>query len=254
MITLVNPRPLRVLSLFDYTGNALRPFALRGATCLAVDEQHPEFYHKDAIGITYAKRNLWKKSVLTELMEWRPDLILSFPPCTDLAVSGAAHWASKRERNPLFQEEAMDLAKTAPIISDLCLEHQGVGVPWMVENPVGALSTLWRKPDLIFHPYEFGGYLPEDDEHPRYPEYYPPRDNYTKKTCLWFGRGFSTPEKRPIALNQKTYAATHLKLGGKSLRTKNIRSETPRGFSEALASHYTKLHLRNKLEGAAFAA
>ena len=254
MIKLVNPLPLRVLSLFDLTGNALRPFAERGAHCLAVDLQHAAQYSFDADGLTYIKRDLKQQTTLIELMEWGPDVILSFPPCTDLAVSGAAHFKAKRLRNPQFQIDAMKLAQTAERISDLCLECQGAFVPWMAENPVSVLSTLWRKPDFTFQPYEFGGYLPADDRHPRFPEYYPPRDNYTKKTCLWFGRGFSAPKKRPVELVQESYSKAHLKLGGKSQRTKNIRSETPRGVAEAIAKHITQEHLRGVLGNRKLAA
>ncbi|QAX92010.1 site specific DNA methylase [Shigella phage vB_SsoS_008] len=43
----------------------------------------------------------------------KPDFIMAFPPCTDLAVSGAAHFARKRERDPLFQEKAVATARIA---------------------------------------------------------------------------------------------------------------------------------------------
>ena len=69
---------------------------------------------------------------------------------------------------------------------------------WYVENPVGALSRWWRKPNHVFDPCEYGGYLSETDEHPLYPQHIPQRDAYRKKTCIWHGQGFTVPPKRPM--------------------------------------------------------
>ncbi|MCS5737504.1 hypothetical protein, partial [Herbiconiux daphne] len=105
--------------------------------------------------------------------------------------------------------------------------------PWFAENPVSRLASLWRKPDYSFHPFEFGGYLPEDDEHPDYPEIIKARDAYPKKTMLWAGNGFRFPVKKPVPV-RPGYSDQFWKLGGKSLRTKNIRSATPRSFALAV--------------------
>ena len=56
----------------------------------------------------------------------------------------------------------------------------------MLENPVGVLSSYWRKPDHTFDPCDYGGYLN------------PAGDAYTKKTCLWTGGGFIMPKKKPV--------------------------------------------------------
>jgi len=115
------------------------------------------------------------------------------------------------------------------------VESVGVacGAPWGAENPVSVLSTLWRKPNFSFHPWEFGGYLPDSDIHPMYPEYIKARDAYPKKTCIWSGNGFIEPKRIPVKVDSG-YSDQHKKLGGKSLKTKNIRSATPRGFAEAV--------------------
>ncbi|WP_276387758.1 hypothetical protein [Escherichia coli] len=80
--------------------------------------------------------------------------------------------------NMMIRDFQVKAAYNAKIVEKLANMHN---VPWMVENPVGALSTLWRKPDFIFNPCAYGGYLPEDDNHPAFPDVYPPRDAYTKK-------------------------------------------------------------------------
>lgn len=160
----------------------------------------------------------------------RVALVISFAPCTDLAVSGARHFAAKRAKDPQFQVKAASMARRA----------LWWDCPYVVENPVSVLSTLWRKPDLVCHPSDFGGYLPEDDVHPEAPDLYPPRDAYRKKTCLWAGFGFELPSPRPVPVatgNNPGWA----KLGGRSARTKHLRSLTPRGLMKAL--FHANLHL-----------
>lgn len=154
-------------------------------------------------------------------------IVLGFPPCTDLAVSGAAWFAKKLKANPSYVKEAMALVYTVQHIGKM-LECK-----WCLENPVSVISSQWRKPDFIFHPHEFGGYLPEDDVHPLYPEYINPRDAYPKKTCYWTGGGFEMPEKKPVPIDGG-YSLQHKKLGGKSDKTKRIRSASPRGIAQAI--------------------
>ena len=112
--------------------------------------RHPE-WHIQADALEVAK------------MDW--DAVLAFPPCTHLASSGAA-WFEKKRRNGQQQMGiGFFLAFTA-------LDH----VPMVaIENPVGIMSKLYRKPDQIIQPWMFG--------HPE-----------TKATCLWL-KGL--PELRP---------------------------------------------------------
>jgi hypothetical protein len=83
------------------------------------------------------------------------DLIIAFPPCTHLAVSGAAWFEAKRADGR--QQAAIDffMALAASDCEKIA-----------IENPVSIMSTVWRKPDQIIHPWQFG-------------------DSYRKRTCLW---------------------------------------------------------------------
>jgi hypothetical protein len=220
---------MRVLFLFDLTEHASAPWVAAGHLCLSVDTQHentalPRHVHA---GQRYTLNS--DVMVLPRKLSdtpWRnPDLIISFPPCTDLAVSGARHWKAKKAADPLFQITAHALARSAPILWP--------GVPYIIENPVGALSRLWRKADSYSHPFEYGGYLPHDDVHPQYPDYIAPRDAYRKLTGLWVGNGAQLPAKRPVEC-PKEWSLQQRKLGGKSLKTKNIRSASPRGLMRAI--------------------
>ncbi len=83
------------------------------------------------------------------------DLMIAFPPCTDLAVSGAA-W---------FSEKITDGRQQKSI--EFFLEFIDAGIPRIaVENPISIMSSRFRKPDQIIHPYYFG-------------------DEFSKPTCLW---------------------------------------------------------------------
>ena len=153
-------------------------------------------------------------------------MVFGFPECTDLTVAGARHWDRKRAENPSFQSDAMALCDLVRQVGD------AFGCRWGFENPVGALSSIYRKPDFSFHPCDYAGHLPEQDEHPVYPDIYPCRDRYNKNTCIWMGGGAVMPEKKRIEPISKDNPGWK-KCGGKSLRTKNIRSATPRGFAKA---------------------
>lgn len=86
-------------------------------------------------------------------IQW--DVMIAFPPCTHLAVSGAAWFEEKRKDGR--QQQGIDLFMSfvnAPI------KYKAI------ENPVGIMSSEYRPPDQIIQPYYFG-------------------DSFSKKTCLW---------------------------------------------------------------------
>ena len=224
-----------VLSLYDFTGEALKPWAEAGYKCYAFDIQHDEYtVEVFASGgeIHYLQMDLWNMDNISRLQTWfdKENVVfgMAFPVCTDLAVSGAAHFARKAKADPEFQIKASNHARWCASL------FEALDIPYFIENPVSRLATLWRKPDYSFHPYEYGEYIPDAEaEHPRWPDYIAPKDRYTKKTCLWTGGGFTMPPKRPTQ-KPDGYSQQHLKLGGKSQRTKDIRSATPRGFARAV--------------------
>ena len=230
----------QVISLYDLTGEALRPWAEAGYECFAYDIQHEGKRTKD--GITYIHADLHDSTTLLVLVAnhaGKACFMSAFPPCTDLAVSGAMWWKKKAIANPDFQTEAAGHVQKCHWVGT------ALDCPFYIENPIGALSRLWRKPDHKFDPCDFGGYLPEDDVHPRWPDIIPPRDAYRKKTCLWTGGNFRMPRPNAVAhetliynrkdpTKGKNYSPIAGKTGGKSLKTKNIRSATPRGFAKAV--------------------
>ena len=206
--------------LYNTSEYAMAPWIRCGLfTCIAVDIQNVTHWDK-------TRDVLWLgwdvKATQARLRSMNPAMVISFPPCTDLTVAGARHWEAKREANPLFQYDAVNLATIGT----------EWGCPYVVENPVGALSTLWRPPEYYWHPCDYGEYLPVGDVHPEAPDLYPSRDAYRKRTGSWLGNGAVRPTMRPVlpeSLNNPGWE----KLGGKSARTKYLRSLTPRGWAEA---------------------
>lgn len=231
-----------IFSLFDGSGKAVKDWADNGYKCICFNADGGD--HGDYQSVRIQHENIEYVNVWIDerfyhrarLEEWGiPDFIMAFPPCTDLANSGSRHWAKKRLENPSFQDEAADTCRIAADIADY------FGVPYMIENPVGKLSTLWRKPDYTFHPCDYAGYLPEDDKHPDFPDIIPARDRYFKKTCLWTGNGFVIPPRALILPKEEDKDNPGwAKTGGKSSRTKMIRSLTPRGFARAVFESNSK--------------
>lgn len=240
-----------VISLFDRTGAMVEDYLRAGYDCFIVDGQHES-------GVTLARRyegegalykvGLWfdpdrpgdaLRDINSALgrsvwhgTKWGVKYVFGFPECTDLTCTGARWWKSKREADPRFQEKAIQLFRLVQLVGDF------YGCAWMAENPANsALNTQYKRPDHTFQPYEYGGYLPEDDAHPDYPDIYPGRDAYTKNTGIWCGNGFVMPDKSPVPFSPAFPGFE--KLGGKSTRTKNIRSVTPRGFARAVY-HFNK--------------
>lgn len=137
-------------------------------------------------------------------------MVLAWPPCTHLAVSGA-RW---------FKEKGLEaLAEALPLVVRCRKIAEWSGAPWLLENPVGTLSTYWREPDHKFNPNEYAGYLSE-----------PGVDAYTKKTCLWTGGGFRMPDMRSVP----AVKGSQMHLIPPSPERADLRSVTPAGFARAV--------------------
>lgn len=151
------------------------------------------------------------------------DMMIAFPPCTDLAVSGARHFERKRadgsqQRSIKF---FMDLAN-API-EKIALE-----------NPIGIMSTEWRKPDQIIQPWQFG-------------------DKAQKSTCLWLkglpkleptkivekGEFFEFTSKKGEKKRMPMWYYKALKEAKTPAQRRTLRSKTFKGIAEAMAKQWT---------------
>jgi hypothetical protein len=151
------------------------------------------------------------------------DLMIAFPPCTHLAVSGARHFAQKRADGR--QQQGVDFF----------LKIANAAIPKIaVENPVGIMSTIFRKPDQIIQPWQFG-------------------HEAQKTTCLWLknlsplqftgivGKGdfyVSKTGKRMPSWSHDVADADGKKIGYNTAAIKKIRNKTFQGIADAMATQW----------------
>lgn len=162
----------------DLTGVMGEPWAEAGYDIVLVDPQHGktsvETLATGAMVYRIAGTIIEALPFVSRLMSTHHiAFAFGFPPCTDVAVSGARHFEAKRRKDPHFQAKAALVAEQCRTAFEL------FGCPWGFENPVSVFSSIFGKPDHIFHPHHYTGLEPAD--------------NYTKTTCLWVGGGFVMP-------------------------------------------------------------
>jgi hypothetical protein len=137
------------------------------------------------------------------LLKEKWDMIIAFPPCTHLAVSGAAWFEQKRKDGR--QQQGIDFFMQ---FTNLPCEKVAI------ENPIGIMSTLWRKPDQIIQPWQFG-------------------HGETKATCLWLkGLPLLSPTNIVSGREQRLH-----RLPPSPDRAK-IRSKTFPGIAKAIAEQW----------------
>lgn len=198
--------------LFDLSGVMAKPWAEAGYDCLIVDIQHTGFQvHQQLSGTVYSHHaDLTEPyTIPAPLAAHEVVFVGAFPPCDHLAVSGARWFKGKGLRALSWSIQCFAVAAEFA---------ESQGVPYFLENPVSTISSYWRKPDHNFHPHHFAGLEPGD--------------HYTKKTCLWTGGGFVMPEPVLLETNEAPDDRIHKCAPGPE--RKNIRSQTPSGFAQAV--------------------
>ena len=144
------------------------------------------------------------------------DMIIAFPPCTYLCSSGL-HWNKRKPGRAKLTDAAFDFVMQ--IANANCSKIA-------IENPVGCISTRWKKPDQIIHPYQFG-------------------DDASKQTCLWL-KGLPplqpTTYVSPRIVNGKPRWSNQTDSGQNKLtpspERSRLRSKTFQGIAAAMASQW----------------
>lgn len=169
------------------------------------------------------KRDSWHiQGDVLPLLSKPWDLVIGFPPCTHLASSGA-RWFEQKQRDGRQQAAAAFFLAITKANSPRIA----------VENPVGIMSTLYRKPDQIIQPWQFG-------------------DSFQKSTCLWLK---NLPKLQPTEIvspgefkefttskgqkkRQPLWYFEALKLT--PIERSKARSKTFPGIAKAMAEQWTK--------------
>lgn len=185
-----------IISLYDYTGNWSQPYRENGYNVIQVDIK---------LGIDILK---WNYKDIKNVKG-----ILIAQPCTDYALSGAKHFKAKDSDGRTKSSQIL-VAKTKEIIDYFNPDF------WVLENPKTRIHKLNKWIGNLkykFNPCDFAGYGYENER-------------YNKETWL-FGK-FNDPIKKRLEPLEKEFPGFK-KLGGKSERTKELRSITPLGFAYA---------------------
>jgi hypothetical protein len=158
------------------------------------------------------------------LLKEKWDMIIAFPPCTDLAVSGARHFERKIADGS--QQKSIDFFMK--FVNADCAKIA-------IENPIGIMSSKYRKPDQIIQPWQFG-------------------DKAQKSTCLWL-KGLPKLEPTDIVEKGEFFEFTSKKGEKKRMpmwyykalqeaktpeQRRTLRSKTFKGIAVAMATQWTK--------------
>ena len=132
---------------------------------------HPEWHIKqDVIPLLNGHCEFVTCDSKTHEIEDKWDLIIAHPPCTYLTNAATRAFSLKASSPEKVIKRWENRAKAAVFFMHFVLADCD---RIAVENPVGFMSTAFKKPDQIINPYEFASSV-EDKE------------NYvTKRTCLW---------------------------------------------------------------------
>jgi hypothetical protein len=217
----------------------LRALGHRAYSCdlLPCSGSHPEWHFQEDVFKIIEQRGgkLQNGKHYRSKKEW--ELMIAHPPCTFLAVSGARWYYhpednqlpfKSRRPHPRFPNRAKDREEALAFFIKLC------EVPIdkiAVENPVGIISTKYRKPNQIIHPWMFG-------------------DEAAKATCLWtknlplieptnvVGKG-----ERVVLSSGKSlpkWYSDALTLSKTSAERRTMRSKTFEGMAKAMAEQWTR--------------
>ena len=221
---------------------AFRKLGFNAYSCdiLPCSGGRPEWHlHCDVLGVIRDKRGVLETGEDFFLDgEW--DLMIAHPPCTYLSVSGARWYyhpndkdlpVEQRRPHPNFPTRAQDRKEAI----EFFLALANANIPRIaIENPVGIMSKLFRKPNQIVQPYWFG-------------------DEATKTTCLWLknlpdltptkivGKGERVVLSSGKSLPKWYSDSFNTKISTEMRRT--LRSKTFQGFADAMADQWSKILL-----------
>lgn len=183
---------MRVLVACEYSGRVREAFRKMGheaysCDILSAEDNSPHHIQGDVL----------------ELLNRPWDLVVAHPPCTDLAVSGARWWPGKQASGS--QQRSIEFF----------MRFTRLNCRWAIENPIGLMSTQYRKPDQIIQPWQFG-------------------HGETKATCLWLS---GVPRLIPSNVVDGREAVCHRMPPGPE-RWKH-RSRTYQGIADAMAAQWS---------------
>ena len=185
---------------------------------------HPEWHiMQDVIPLLDGRCSFKTMDGIEHSIDGKWDMIIAHPPCTRLCNSGQRwlYWGDEeyRLKKKKEQEEAVDFF----------LKFTKADCPRIaIENPIGIMSSLYRKPDFTYNPYDFEN------------------ETECKKTGIWLIgdiQPLKPTRKEPLPKEQRTQGIWRAHFGDKKLawndpETAKLRSKTPVGVANAMAEQW----------------
>jgi len=220
---------MKVLVACEESQTVCKAFRARGHEAYSCDIQepsggHPEWHIKgDVLPLLNGRCEFTTMDGQAHRIDGKWDLIIAHPPCTRLCNSGQRWllWGNQEYREAKRKEQLQGVVFFMQMIGADC-DHIAV------ENPSGIMSTLYRKPDCVYNPYDFHG------------------ETETKKTCLWLKGLPPLKPTQELPKDQRTQGIWKAHFDGKcyawnDAETAKLRSKTPYGVAEAMAEQWGRL-------------
>lgn len=219
---------MKVLIACEESQTVCKAFRKLGFEAYSCDIQdcsggHPDWHIKgDVLPLINGRCEFYTMDGQKHKIDGRWDLIVAHPPCTRLCNSGQRwlYWGDNAYRIKKKKEQE-DAIRFFLSFTQADCEHIAI------ENPMGIMSTLYRKPDCIYNPYDFEG------------------ETECKKTCLWLkGLPLLLPTQN-LPKEQRTQGIWKAHFNGKCYswndpETAKLRSKTPAGVGKAMAEQWGK--------------
>ena len=222
---------MKVLIACEESQTVCKAFRARGHEAYSCDVQEPSGGHPewhvlgDALDALLGGQIVTMDGTTHDVGTW--DLLIAHPPCTYLTNVGSRHYSLKMN-TPEKVIARMQKREEAIVFFMQCMLAPVDKI--CVENPLGRMSAIYRKPDQVIHPYFFSN--GEDDA-----------ENYEKKrTCLWLKNLPLLKYSAPSAPKPKGYTASGRPLHFEEMCTgrdkAKMRSKTFPGVAEAMAEQW----------------
>lgn len=216
---------MKVLVACEESQEVCKAFRAKGHEAYSCDLQecsggHPEWHYTgDVLPLLNGNVTFLTDGGGTAVIDGKWDLMIAHPPCTYLCVTGNK-WFDVEKYGDSARKRFVDRYAAIVFFMEIALAN----VPKIaVENPIGIMSTAWRKSDQIIQPYMFG-------------------DPFEKKTALWLKglpplkpTNIVEPPPRQVLSSGRTLPLWYSNCGGNRPKA---RSKTFPGIAKAMAEQW----------------
>lgn len=217
---------MKILIACEESQQVCKAFRKKGHESYSCDIQtcsggHPEWHIKsDALQLLNGKCSFVTENNEKHYINSKWDMIIAHPPCTRLCNTSQRwlHWGNKEYRAKKREEQEKAINFFMCFVNADCDKIA-------IENPVGIMSNLYRKPDCIYNPYDFAG------------------ETECKKTCLWLKNLPALKSTQTLSKEKRTHDIYLARFDNRQLswnnpQTAKFRSVTPAGVAKAMAEQW----------------